>query len=377
MGRLLLRLVLGVLILLAVIAVILRARYGGGEPYPDLSGEPTFGTEALEVVVTSPEPIGNLAVSPDGRVFYTIHPESRPEGAKLLEWVDGAPQAFPTDDAQALLDTPLGVAIDQQNRLWVIDHGNHATGQAKLLAFDLDSGAVVHEHAFDSSVAELGSFLQDLQVDSTGTHVYIADVSFWRQNPGLVVYDVASGEARRVLESDPSVAPQDWLIRNPTKDMSFFGGLVVLKPGVDGIAIDRNDEWVYFGAMTHDTMYRVKVSDLLDASLSDGALSARVEAVGAKPLNDGLSVDNEGNVLITDVEHSAVVRMAPDGALTTLIKDDRIRWADALSYGPDGWLYVADSAIPDQMLQPKSHIESRAPYYIFRFQPGIDGVPGQ
>ncbi|MEM7139053.1 MAG: L-dopachrome tautomerase-related protein [Myxococcota bacterium] len=377
MGRVLLRLMVGLLVIAAIIAVVLKMRYGGGDPYPDLSGDPVFGRDALEVVVTSPEPIGNLAVAADGRLFFTIHPESRPAGAKLLEWVDGAAKPFPSEAAQAMLETPLGVAVDQQNRLWVIDHGNHATGQAKLLAFDLDTGAVVHEHAFDSGVAELGSFLQDLQVDSTGTHVYIADVSFWRQNAGLVVYDVVSGEARRVLESDPSVSPQDWLIRNPTKDMAFFGGLVVLKPGVDGIAIDRQDEWVYYGAMTHDTMYRVKTADLLDASLSPGALSARVQEVGQKPLNDGLSTDNEGNVLITDVEHSAVIRMSPDGELTTLVKDDRIRWADALSYGPDGWLYVADSAIPDQMLQPKSHIEAVAPYYIFRFKPGIDGVAGQ
>lgn len=245
-----------------------------------------------------------------------------------------------------------------------------------MFAFDLTTGALVHDHVFDSSVAQLGSFLQDLQVDSTGKHVFIADVSFWRKNPGLVVYDVEASKARRVLDSDPSVSAQDWLIRNPTKDMVFFG-VVVLKPGVDGIAIDRNDEWVYYGAMTHDTMYRIKVADLLDDSLSQGALAARVEAVGPKPLNDGLSTDNAGNLLITDVEHNAVIRMKPDGELTTLIRDNRIRWADALSYGPDGWLYVADSAIPDQMLQTKAHIEANAPYHIFRFKPDIDGVPGQ
>ena len=219
--------------------------------------------------------------------------------------------------------------------------------------------------------------MQDLQVDSTGRHVFIADVSFWRKSPGLVVYDVESQTARRVLDDHESVSPQDWLIRNPTKDMEFFGGLVVLKPGVDGIAIDRNDEWIYYGAMTHDTMYRVEVDDLLDASLSSGALAARVLPVGEKPLNDGLSTDNEGNVLITDVEHGAVLRMKPDGTLTTLIASPRIRWADALSYGPDGWLYVADSAIPDQMLRSKAHIRAAAPYYIFRFKPGIDGAPGQ
>ena len=370
------RSLLGLLALVAILMVVLHFRYGGGEPYPDLSGTPMFAEDALEVVVTSPEPIGNHAVSADGRVFYTIHPESRPAGAKLLEWVDGAPKPFPSDEAQSLFETPLGVVVDRQNRLWLIDHGNHATGVARLFAFDLNTGALVHDHVFDSSVAQLGSFLQDLQVDSTGKHVFVADVSFWRKNPGLVVYDVEASRARRVLDSDPSVSAQDWLIRNPTKDMVFFG-VVVLKPGVDGIAIDRNDEWVYYGAMTHDTMYRIKVADLLDDSLSQGALAARVEAVGPKPLNDGLSTDNEGNLLITDVEHNAVIRMNPDGELTTLVRDNRIRWADALSYGPDGWLYVADSAIPDQMLQTKAHIEANAPYHIFRFKPDIDGVPGQ
>ena len=371
------RLVIGIVVVFALLAVVLYGRYGGGEPYPDLNGAPRFDESALEVVVTSPEPIGNIAVSGDGRVFYTIHPESRPEGAKLLEWVDGSPVAFPTENAQSTFETPLGVAIDRQSRLWVIDHGNHGTGTPRLVAFDLATGGVVHDHAFDSSVAQLGSFLQDLQVDSTGKHVFIADVSFWRKNPGLIVYDVDGGTARRVLESDPSVTAQDWLIRNPTKDMRFFGGLVVLKPGVDGIAIDRDDEWVYYGAMTHDTMYRIKVSDLLDESLSEGALAARVEPVGKKPLNDGLSTDSAGNLLITDVEHGSVVRMTPRGEIETLIASPRIRWADALSYGPDGWLYVADSAIPDQMLRSKAHIEESAPYHVFRFKPGIDGVPGQ
>jgi sugar lactone lactonase YvrE len=371
------RLAIGFVVLVAALALFLVGRYGGGEPYPDLSDTPLFGEGALEVVVASPEPLGNLAVSEDGRIFYTIHPESRPTGPKLLEWVDGMPQAFPSEEAQALFETPLGIVIDRQNRLWSIDHGNHGTGTPRLLAFDLETGEVVHDHEFDSSVAQLGSFLQDLQVDSTGRYVFIADVSFWRKNPALVVYDVESRRARRVLEGDESVSPQDWLIRNPTKNMEFFGGLVVLKPGVDGIAIDRNDEWVYYGAVAHDTMFRIKVADLLDASLRPGALAARVEPVGQKPLSDGLSTDNEGNVLITDVEHGAVMKMTPAGELVTLVASPRIRWADALSYGPDGWLYVADSAIPDQMLRSKAHMKEAAPYQIFRFRPGIDGVPGQ
>ena len=64
----------------------------------------------------------------------------------------------------------------------------------------------------------------------------------------------------------------------------------------------------------------------------------------------------------------------PDGAFSGV--GGISTWADALSFGPDGWLYLADSAIPDQVMRSKRHIASQAPYYIFRFRPGVEGVPG-
>jgi hypothetical protein len=60
------------------------------------------------------------------------------------------------------------------------------------------------------------------------------------------------------------------------------------------------------------------------------------------------------------------------------VRTPRIRWADALSWGPDGWLYVADSAIPEQMLRSRDHIAAEGPYHVYRFRPdGLDGVAGQ
>lgn len=354
-----------------------RLRYGGGTAYPDVSGMPLLPDSALEVVASSPEPVGNVAVSSTGRLFFTIHPESRPEGNKLLEWVDGKAVPYPNAQVQAkLFETPLGITIDSKDRLWTIDHGNHGMGSPRLLAFELSTGNIAHEVVFPPSVAPAGSFLQDLRVDPSGETVFIADVGFWRRQPALIVYDVASGSARRVLDGHASVFPQDYIIRNPIKEMVFFGGIAALKAGVDGIAMDPSGEWLWFAAMNHDTMYRVRVADLRNASLKPAELEGRLHAVGRKPLNDGLSADTAGNVLITDVEHGAVLRMHPDGKLETLVKSPRIRWADALSHGPDGWLYLADSAIPHQMLQPKAHIAANAPYYIYRFKPGIPGMAG-
>lgn len=365
------------LLILGVALFFLRERYGAGAPYTDLSTPAILGDDAMEVVLAYPEPVGNVAVSADNRVFFTVHPESRPSGNKLLEWVDGAAVPYPNGRQQSeLFDTVLGLVIDRQNRLWSIDHGNHGFRRARLLALDIESGKVVHAIEFKSDVAPLGSMLQDLQVSADGSTVFIADASIWRQAPALVIYDVDSRQARRVLEAHPSVSAEDYLIRTASRDMRYFGGLVSLKAGVDGIALDADNRWLYYGAINQSGIYRVPVAALLDSAMSDRQLASNVERVADKPLSDGLSMDVAGNVYITDVEHGAVHRLSPTRELTTLLRSSRIRWADGLSFGPDGWLYLADSAIPELVLQTSEHIREQAPYYIYRLQPGAVGVAG-
>ena len=196
MKKILLFLVLFVLIG----TLVLWVRYGGGQAYPDLSTAPVLDSSSLEEVVTYAEPIGNVAVSRDGRIFFTVHPESRPTGNKLLEYVRGAAIPYPSGAAQTeLFDTVLGVAIDRFNRLWTIDHGNHGLRPARIVAIDLSTNMVLQNQAFTPDVAPVGSFLQDLQVSADGNTIVIADASFWRKSPAIIVYNVATGEARRVL----------------------------------------------------------------------------------------------------------------------------------------------------------------------------------
>ncbi len=352
--------------------------FGNGADYPDLSGDPELPGGTIEAAVTTDIPVGNAAVSAGGRIFFTAHPESNPAGPRLYEWVDDTAVPYPGAEQQSrLFRTPLGLTVDRQDRLWIIDPADHGIGQARLTAIDLENNAVVHSHDFASDIAPIGSFLQDHQVSSDGKWVYIADVGFWAKRPAIIVYDVENMSARRLLNRHESVYPQNYLIRNQIKDMAFFGGLLEMKTGIDGIALSRDDVWLYYGAMNHDTLYRIRTSDLRDVSLDETDLAGKIEPVGKKPLNDGFSIDNDGNVFITDVEHQAVVRMSPDGTLKTVIKDGRIRWADGLSFGPDGWLYLADSAIPHLVLQNAEHIAAQAPYHIWRFRPGTIGAAGQ
>jgi len=105
--------------------------------------------------------------------------------------------------------------------------------------------------------------------------------------------------------------------------------------------------------MNHGGLFRVPVRDLRNPVLASRDLETAVERYSDKPLSDGLST------------------------LQTVIKSEKIRWADGLSFGPDGWLYLADSALSEQILQTTDHVAAAGPYYIFRFQPGFTGIPGQ
>ncbi len=363
-------------LLIAIAMTTLWVRHGGGTLYPNLNSAPHLSSDALETVLSYPEPIGNVAVSRSGRIFFTVHPESRTTGNKLLELIDGASVPFPSLALQdELFDTPLGLVIDRYDRLWVIDHGNHGARAAHIIAIDLVISDVIRKQSLGDQIAPFGSFLQDLQVSADGRTIVIADASFWRKNPGLIVYDIKTGNARRVLEGHESVSAENYVIETKGRKMEFLGGAVVLRGGVDGIAL--GPEWLYYGALNGSGLWRIRLEDLRNEELPAGQLANRVERFSDKPLSDGFSIDKDGGVYLTDIEHGSIFRIDASKELQTIIQSSKIRWPDGLSFGPDGYLYLADSALPELILQSTDHIKAEAPYQIYRFKPGYEGVPGQ
>jgi sugar lactone lactonase YvrE len=367
--------IVGVMLLLLL---FVRLRYGGGEPFPTRNtGKPKLDASALEVVAELPLPPGNIAVSDKGRIFFTFHPEGHPT-VKLAELVNREPKPWPSVEIQSerdglWLDTPLGLRLDRQGRLWVLDNANHGTGDAKLVAFDVKSGNVVREHHFTSSEAGLGSHLNDLAVHPNGDRVYIAEASIFGKTPALLLYDLRTGKMRRLLNRHSSVSAEDYYITVDGEPIEV-AGLFAIRPGIDSIALDRTGEWLYFAAVTATKMYRIKTADLDDTSLTPEALATRVEVFGEKTLSDGISSDEAGTLYLTDPEHNAIVTMRP--ALETLISDARLRWPDGLSFGPDGYLYLTCSALQHVIMKDADHIQSFAPYHIFRFVPGGRAVAG-
>ena len=366
-------------LLIAALLITLYVRYGGGGDFPDRTGPPQLRASVLEIVASLPTPAGNIAVSAGGRVFVSLHPEARPKH-KVVELVGGAMKPWPSEAFQAG-DEPrrfrdvLSLRIDRQNRLWTLDTGQHGIHPGRLLAFDLKSGEVIHEYEFPRHVAGLGSHLNDFQVSPDGTFIYIAEASFFGKTPALLVYDVTARSARRVLQRHPSVTAEHYTPVVQGRRMVALG-LVSIRPGVDSIALDKAGEWLYFAPVTNLSMYRVRTADLRNEELSAGELAGKVETWADKTMSDGITIDNDGTLYLTDPEHSAVVLLRQDKTLQTLIKDDMLRWPDGFSWGPDGWLYFTCSALHQIIGRPPWTFDDHAPYAVFRFKPGGKGTPG-
>jgi sugar lactone lactonase YvrE len=360
--------------ILLVVAVVVRILFGGGRRLEDRTTAPELPGSALEVVVDLDFPPGNVAVSPSGRVFFTFHPDGGPP-AHVLELVGGRPTPYPDAAQQSLYKTPLAVRVDRQNRLWVLDHAGYARGQPRLLAFDLATNTLVKRYDFPSSVAGFLSMVNDFQVDPAGERIYIAEASPIVRRPAIIVYDVRANTSRRLLERDRSVSPSDYILNGAGRDIVVLG-IYSVRIGIDSITLDDRGEWLYYGPVNGDRLWRVATRDLNDPSLSSAALAARVEDFGPKPLSDGITIDAADTVYLSDPEHSAILTLGPDRRLRTLLKDARLRWPDGFSWGPDGWLYATCSSLHHVLFTTSSEMRAHAPYQIFRFRPGPRGTPG-
>ena len=344
-----------------------------------------------EVVAELEQAPGNLTVTADGRIFFSLHQHFSPD-LRMAELDPEAPSGmvpFPTlemamdrADAPLGLNSVLGVQADREGVVWMLDNAMRGGEVARLVGWvpGPDGGALHQAIELASPAVREQPFLNDLAVDRSRNAIYIADTSR-DGHPALIVVDTASGEARRVLENHVSVQPEDIPMIADGQEVAIRrddGSTFNPKVAVNPIALDATGEYLYYGPMTGTMLYRVPTAALRDPSLSADALAAAVEPWAERPISDGISIDQAGNIYISAVGRNEIgVIEAATRSYRPLFSDDTIAWPDAFSYGPDGYLYAVVNQLHKGPLLNAGEDVTQPPFLIIRFQPLAPGIVGR
>ena len=324
--------------------------------------------------------VTGVAVSRDGRIFVNFPRWEKDVPVSVAEVMrDGRLRPYPDARWNAWSNLkPLSVqdhfvcvqsvTVDAQGFLWVVDPaapGNEFVkpGGVKLVKIDLSSDRVVQVILFDETVAPQGSYMNDVRVSPDGKYAYLTDSG---QKGALIVVDVAAGTARRALDGDPRTQPEPGVVpmadghelRRPDHRIPAFAA--------DGIALDAAGEWLYWQALVGRTLYRVRTSALRDPGADVGA---GVERVATTHVADGLWMDKQGYLFITDPAANAVRMRTPDGTTRIVAQDARLRWPDSLAEGADGSIYVTASHIQDMAQFHEKGSTQRGKWGLFRIAP--------
>jgi sugar lactone lactonase YvrE len=323
---------------------------------------------SIELVKEFDHQVTGVSVSEDGRIFVNFPRWTEDSAVSVAELLPGGDvRPYPDEEWNAWRNarkdevTPddhwvcvQSVVADGRGSLWVLDPAAPAQAHMvakgpKLVRIDLATDKVAQVIAFGEDTAPQGSYLNDVRFTQDGKHAFITDSGV---KGALLVVDIAAGTAVRLLDGHPSTQTKPGL--NVATD-----GKVLRRPdgrgvdfSADGIELSGDGAWLYWQAIKGDTLYRIATSALLGAGRNGQDLSNEVEEFGTNGVNDGLLIARgTDDMYLSSVQDNAIkVRNLADGPSSTpriVVQDERLRWPDTFSQGPDGTIYVTTSHIQD------------------------------
>jgi DNA-binding beta-propeller fold protein YncE len=266
------------------------------------------------------------------------------------------------------------VVADRRGSLWVVDPAapnaeKTVKGGPKVVEIDLKSNKVKRIYPISAEIAGPASYLNDIRVAPDGRFAYLTDSG---SPGGLVVLEIESGQAWRVLSDDPStqfepsvtVMADGHPLRRPDGRQPLFNA--------DSLALSKDGSTLYWQALTGKTLYRVPTSSIQNRA---EASRIRPERVGTTEPADGLWTGENDEIYLSSIADNAVKIINPaDGSIRELLTDSRLRWPDTFSQGPDGAIYITASHIQDS---PWFHMAwTNENFTLFKFMPGETDTAG-
>ncbi len=284
---------------------------------------------------------GNPAVGPDGTIYFSNHPFDAPE-FKVMRLVNGQAVPFPNVAVSRAFAAVIGVQVDADGTVWILDMGSAETSP-KLLGWDTEADRLAAVHYLPKEASVENSFHQDFAIDEKRDVAFIADMSragiVGESKPAIVVVDLKTGQTRRLLQGHAYLQPKPGSVMKaegaPLTFTDDDGESHPVELGLNPIAVDPRDEWVYFSTLNPGPIYRVRTTILGDFAKPETEIIETIELYADKPASDGIAVGNNGRVYITNVAKNAISIADAEGT-RIWVQDPRLVWPDGLYVAPDG-----------------------------------------
>lgn len=327
---------------------------------------------------------GNVTVTDNGRIFLSMHQFYQPKYT-VVEYKDKVLIPFPNkelsdvDSKAALkLDSVLGIR-SANGIVWMLDNGMRSGVTPKLVGWNTKSDKLHQVILLPPSIAPKDAFVNDFAVDTRHNHIFISDPA-GSANAALIVVNLNTRTARRVLEGHSSVIPEllDLVIdKVPVQVKDSSGKLLRPHIGVNPITEDLNNEWVYFGPMHGLSLYRIKADDLVDEKLDAKTLASRVERYSDKPISDGITIDKDNNIYLGELAENAISVISANRKYKRLAQNPDLSWVDSFCFGAAGQLYAVVNRLHQSATLNGGVLKAKPPFYLIRVKTLATGLAGR
>ena len=282
---------------------------------------------------------------------------------------------------QLNLDAVLGLAIDADGVLWMLDNGRRNEVPPKVVAWDTVKNTFKKVVDLTAAVRST-SFLCNIVVDPNEPFLYISDPANGA-DAALIVVDLNTNLARRLCEGDYHVRPSqgvDLVVQGQPVEVRRPDGFTV-RPlgGLNPIAIDPKGRWLFFGPMNGRNLYRIETKYLRDIAISPQEIVERIETYSIKPVTDSIAVDSRGTVYFADIGQNTIGYVSEDDKkkeyhLLVNPPDPRLLWPGGLFLDNNGMLNLFSKQLHLTPLYNGGKSSVVGPFPIFRIRPVSTGM---
>ncbi|KAJ9643818.1 hypothetical protein H2204_001963 [Knufia peltigerae] len=342
----------------------------------------------VKVALTLQHPVNGISTTPEGRLFILYARVDGSTGPQVAEWHNNSgPTPYPDaewnsyaagkDPATHLIRTN-SQRIGPDGTLWLVDTGSPGFGEPvilpdgpKLVQVDLTTNNVTRVYNL-GNVTLATSLIDDVRFNPSVGLAYITDAGA----PAIIVLDLESGEARRVLEDDPTtkgfmpVSAEGKLVGGPT-------GMTYLYVYADQHEVSPDGKYYYYQPC-EGGMSRIATRYLNDAfynSTLASVLSQYPEPYALTPSTGGTAIDAQGNVYNSDTNRQLVLKIAPNGTSTILVQDPRLLWIDAMWIDTYGKLWMPAAQLNRGVTFNNGSNYIQKPLYVYTIDIGVGPSP--